>query len=201
VLERAESLGYAAVGPVVRAADRAGVTPNAVTLFSVFIAFTAAVLLYLATPVGYAFAAALVVINGVLDVVDGELARRTGEASDGGDLLDHVADRYADTAVVAGAAGGTGEWFLGTFAVSGVLLVADAGTAAQASGVGRLYRGFLTRADISTLVVVGSLATATGLGANGTEPFVFVLGILGVGGHVTTVQRAVTVKRLAGNNS
>lgn len=200
MLERAERVGYAAVEPVVRAAERAGVTPNAVTLFSVFVAFVAAFLLYLATPAAYVAAAVLVVVNGVFDVVDGELARRTGTASDKGDLLDHVADRYADTAVVAGAAGGIGGWFLGSLAVSGVLLVADAGTAAQASGVGRLYRGFLTRADISTAIVVGSAAAAAGLDPGGTDPFVFVLAVLAVGGHVTAVQRAFTVERLVGNN-
>ena len=201
MLERAERLGYAAVEPIVRVAERAGVTPNAVTLFSVLVAFVAGYMLYLSMPVTYVAAAVLVVANGVLDVVDGELARRTGKASDRGDLLDHAADRYADTAVVAGAAGGTGEWFLGAVAVSGVVLVADAGTAAQASGVGRLYRGFLTRADISALVIVGCVWAATGFGGVGTDPFVFVLAVLGVGGHATTVQRAVTVQRLAGNNS
>jgi archaetidylinositol phosphate synthase len=201
VLERAERLGYAAVEPVVGAAESAGVTPNTVTIFSVLVAIVAGLFLYVGTPLAYAVAVCLVLVNGVFDVVDGELARRTGTASARGDLLDHAADRYADVAVVTGAAAGVEAWFVGALAVSGVLFDADAGTAAQAAGVGRLYRGLLTRADISALVVVGGAASAAGIEAAGLEPFVVVLGVLAVGGHLTAVQRLVSVRRLAGSNS
>jgi len=184
----------------VTVAERAGVTPNTVTAVSVFVAFSASALLYVATPASQIAAVFLVITNGVLDVLDGELARRTGTASARGDLLDHVGDRYADAAVVGGIAGGTGEWLLGTAAVSGVLLVAEAGTAAQAEGIGRIYRGFLTRADISALVVVGGITTASGVRPAGVEAFIVVLFLLTVGGHLTALQRAVAIRRLAGNS-
>lgn len=200
MLDKAESTGREAVEPFVRIAVRRGVSPNTVTVASVAVAFVAALFLYAATPAAYVAATVLVVLNGVFDMVDGELARRTGQATDRGDLLDHAADRYADTAVVVGAAAGVDAWLLGFFAVSGVLFVAEAGTKAQAAGAGRIYGGALTRADISTLVGIGAVASAAGLDANGYPPFVVVLGLFAVGGHVTTVQRLVVARRTVNNS-
>jgi archaetidylinositol phosphate synthase len=198
LLERAREAGYAVVDPLVEGATRRGVTPNAVTVVSFFVALFAGASLYVATPVSYAVASLLVVLNGVLDVIDGELARRTGNATERGDLLDHAVDRYADAAVVAGAAAGVGAWFVGFFAVSGVLLDAEAGTKAQAVTGGRMYGGILTRADISALVVVGAVGSSVGLEALGYEAFFFVLLAFAVGGHATAVQRALTVARIEG---
>lgn len=198
MLERARDAGQRVVDPLVEGAARSGVTPNAVTVVSLFVAFVAGVLLYTATPVAYAAASVLVVVNGLLDVLDGELARRTDNVTESGDLLDHAVDRYADAAVVAGAAAGIGVWFVGFFAVSGVLLDAEAGTKAQAVTGGRMYGGLLTRADISALVVIGSLASAAGLDALGYEPFFVVLVAFALGGHATALQRAFTVARIEG---
>ena len=198
MLERAREAGYAVVDPLVEGATRRGVTPNAVTVVSFFVALLAGASLYVATPVSYAVASLLVVLNGVLDVIDGELARRTGNATERGDLLDHAVDRYADAAVVGGAAAGVGAWFVGFFAVSGVLLDAEAGTKAQAVTGGRMYGGILTRADISALVVVGAVGSSVGLEALGYEAFFFVLLAFAVGGHATAVQRALTVARIEG---
>lgn len=198
MLERARDAGQTVIDPVVEATARRGVTPNAVTVVSLFVAFVAGAFLYTAVPVAYFVASVLVVVNGFLDVLDGELARRTETATDRGDLLDHAVDRYADAAVVAGAAAGIGVWFVGFFAVSGVLLDAEAGTKAQAVTGGRIYGGWLTRADISALVVVGSLASAAGLDALGYEPFFVVLVVFALGGHATAVQRAFTVARIEG---
>ncbi|MDZ7687502.1 MAG: CDP-alcohol phosphatidyltransferase family protein [Halobacteriales archaeon] len=199
MLERARDAGYAVVEPLVEFTARLGVTPNAVTSLSLFVALVAGGLLYTATHIAYAAAATLVVVNGLLDVLDGELARRTDNATERGDLLDHAVDRYADVAVVAGAAAGVGAWTLGFFAVSGVVLDADAGTKAQAVTGGRMYGGLLTRADISALVVIGALGSAVDATALGYEAFVFVLAVFAVGGHLTAVQRAVVVARLYGN--
>lgn len=198
MLERAHEAGYAVVDPVVEEAARRGVTPNAVTVLSLFVAVVAGAFLYAATPVTYAAASVLVVFNGFLDILDGELARRTDTATDLGDLLDHAVDRYADAAVVAGAAAGIDAWAVGFFAVSGVLLDAEAGTKAQAVTGGRMYGGWLTRADISALVVIGAFGSSVGLEAMGYEPFFVVLLVFAVGGHATAVQRAFMVARTEG---
>jgi archaetidylinositol phosphate synthase len=92
--------------------------------------------------------ALLIFSGGVFDVLDGEVARRTGRASARGDFLDHVFDRYADFAIVLGlAASGFAHPILALLALASLLLTSYMGTQAQAVGGSRLYGGLLTRAD------------------------------------------------------
>jgi archaetidylinositol phosphate synthase len=100
---------------------------------------------------------ALIFLGGVFDVVDGEVARRTGRTSVRGDFLDHVLDRYADVVVVLGIAiSGYANPILALLALVSLLLTSYMGTQAQAVGQGRLYGGLLSRAD---RLVVLALAT------------------------------------------
>src|SRR5579859_4520425 len=100
------------------------------------------------TPYLFLPIAALVFAGGVFDVLDGEVARRTGRSSIRGDLLDHVLDRYGDVAVLLGlAASGFAIPPLALLALVSLLLASYMGTQAQALGLGRLYRGLLSRAD------------------------------------------------------
>jgi archaetidylinositol phosphate synthase len=91
---------------------------------------------------------ALILLGGLFDVLDGEVARRTGRTSVRGDLLDHVLDRYADVLVVVGIAiSGYAYPLLALLALVSLLLTSYMGTQAQAVGQGRLYGGLLSRAD------------------------------------------------------
>ncbi|HEV2429530.1 MAG TPA: CDP-alcohol phosphatidyltransferase family protein [Thermoplasmata archaeon] len=99
----------------------------------------------------------LIFFGGVFDVLDGEVARRTGRSSPRGDLLDHVFDRYADLAIVLGiAASGYADPILALLALVSLLLTSYMGTQAQAVGSVRLYRGLLTRADRLILLTFGT---------------------------------------------
>jgi archaetidylinositol phosphate synthase len=109
-------------------------------LLSLLVRFTTP---YLFFPV-----AALIFTGGIFDVLDGEVARRTGRASLRGDFLDHVLDRYGDVAVLLGlAASGFSISWLALVALVSLLLTSYMGTQAQALGLGRVYRGLLSRAD------------------------------------------------------
>lgn len=100
------------------------------------------------TPYLFFPVAALIFAGGVFDVLDGEVARRTGRSSLRGDFLDHVLDRYGDVAVVLGlAVSGFAIPTLALLALVSLLLASYMGTQAQALGVGRIYRGLLSRAD------------------------------------------------------
>jgi archaetidylinositol phosphate synthase len=91
---------------------------------------------------------ALILLGGLFDVIDGEVARRTGRTSVRGDLLDHVLDRYSDVVVVVGIAiSGYANPILALLALVSLLLTSYMGTQAQALGQGRLYGGLLSRAD------------------------------------------------------
>ncbi len=100
------------------------------------------------SPLWFLPVSALVLLAGLFDVLDGQVARATARTSRRGDFLDHVLDRYADIAVVLGfAASGFAEPVLALLALASLLLTSYMGTQAQAVGEGRLYAGLLGRAD------------------------------------------------------
>ncbi|MGC2288951.1 MAG: CDP-alcohol phosphatidyltransferase family protein, partial [Thermoplasmata archaeon] len=74
-----------------------GWSPAALSMLGFGLLIAAGVLCLLTrytTPYLFLPVAALIFAGGVFDVLDGEVARRTGRASPRGDLLDHVLDRY-----------------------------------------------------------------------------------------------------------
>jgi archaetidylinositol phosphate synthase len=137
-----------------------------------------------------------VLLNGVLDVLDGSLARELGTTSEAGDLLDHVIDRYADIALIVGLAAGVEEYALGLAAVTGVLMTSYLGTQAQAVGLDRVYGGLLGRAD--RLALVGTVGVATALAPDPVRGLTLVgwlLVVFAVLGHLTALQRFSRCRR------
>ncbi|ELZ46523.1 CDP-alcohol phosphatidyltransferase [Halorubrum coriense DSM 10284] len=190
-LDQYRSVADRLLGPWVSAADRLGLSPDQVSVIAFLVAVAAAGAFAAGSPSLYAAGALLVLLNGWLDVVDGALARHQGIASDGGDFLDHVLDRYADVAVIAGLTAGVEAYALGFAAVTGVLLTSYLGTQIQAVGIGREYGGLLGRADRLALIgVVGVVAAVysapivAGLNVVG-----LLLALFAVVGHLTAVQR------------
>ncbi|MCI4327981.1 MAG: CDP-alcohol phosphatidyltransferase family protein [Thermoplasmata archaeon] len=143
----------ARVGPYVERMSTPflGWSPNSLSTLALGLAVAAGLLSLLVrwtTPLLFLPVALLIFASGVFDVLDGAVARRTGRSSVRGDFLDHVFDRYADVAIVAGlAASGFAYLPLGLFALVSLLLTSYMGTQAQAVGQGRLYAGLLGRAD------------------------------------------------------
>jgi archaetidylinositol phosphate synthase len=155
--------GYRArVAPYVERISRPflGWSPAALSwlAFGLMVAAAAlAALVRLTTPWLFLPVAALVVLGGTFDVIDGEVARRTGRASVRGDFLDHVLDRYADVIVVVGiAVSGYANPVLAFLALASLLLSSYMGTQAQAVGQGRLYAGLLSRADRLLVLAVAA---------------------------------------------
>lgn len=177
--------------PLVERLARLGVGPDPVSLVAVALAGGAGLAFALAggDPRLYLAGAALVLANGVLDMLDGELARRLDVDSRAGDLLDHVLDRYADIVILAGLAAGIGRYALGFAAVTGVLLTSYLGTQIEAIGMDREYGGLLGRAD--RLALIGAVAAVAPF-APETGPLTIVgwlLAFLAVVGHLTAIQR------------
>jgi len=179
--------------PVVHGADWLGLTPNRVSLLAFAFALLAAGAFAVAspaTPAAYLVGAALVLLNGSLDLLDGQLAREQGVDSRAGDFLDHVLDRYADVVVVAGLAAGVGRYALGFAAVTGVLMTSYLGTQIQAVGLGRSYGGLVGRADRLVLVgVTAVLAAVAPVRPGGLSVVAWLLVFLAVVGHLTAIQR------------
>ncbi|QZP38166.1 CDP-alcohol phosphatidyltransferase family protein [Halobaculum magnesiiphilum] len=194
-LDQLRPLAEKGLSPFVRVADGLGLSPDGVSVIAFACAVAAGVAFGLAppaeAPLSYVAGSLLVFANGWLDLVDGALARAQGTDSSGGDLLDHVLDRYADIAVLVGLSAGIGRYGLGLAAVTGVLMTSYLGTQIQAVGIGREYGGLLGRADRLALVgVVGVVAAAVpgplvaGLGAVAVLLLVFA-----IVGHLTALQR------------
>ncbi|EQD39556.1 CDP-alcohol phosphatidyltransferase, partial [mine drainage metagenome] len=109
------------------------------------------------TPLLFLGVSVLVVVSGVWDALDGEVARRTGRATVRGDFLDHVFDRYADLFVLLGiAASGYADPILALLALVSLLLTSYMGTQAQAVGRGRMYGGLVGRADRLVILAVAT---------------------------------------------
>jgi archaetidylinositol phosphate synthase len=198
-LDRLRPMAERVLDPFVTAADRVGLTPNGISVLAFGFAVAAGAVYTLAgeavggvdpDPILYLVGAVLVFLNGWMDLMDGALARRQGTDSRAGDLLDHVLDRYADIVIVAGLAGGAGQYLLGLLAVTGVLMTSYLGTQAQAVGLDRVYGGVVGRAD--RLAIIGATtAVAAVLSAPlyGLTLVGWLLVFLAVVGHLTALQR------------
>jgi len=133
------------------------VNPNTISWIGLILAFVSGLLFYFSFDATYLLliGAAIVLLSGYFDALDGKVAKLAGKASRKGDYLDHVFDRYADIFMIGGVA--ISAWcnpYLGMLALVGVLLTSYMGTQAQAVGAPRLYAGLLGRADrviLSTL--------------------------------------------------
>ncbi|PSP88918.1 CDP-alcohol phosphatidyltransferase family protein [Halobacteriales archaeon QS_4_69_34] len=192
MLDRFRPIADRALEPLVALSLRVGLTPDAVSVVAVSLAAGAALAYAVAggEPAWYLLGAGLVFLNGVLDLLDGALARRLGTDSPAGDLLDHVLDRYADVLLVAGLAAGVGAYALGLAAVTGVLLTSYLGTQAQAVGLERVYGGLLGRADRLVLIgAVTAIAAFVRPPLLGLSPVDWLLVVLAAVGHLTALQR------------
>ena len=126
------------------------VDPNLISWIGLILAFISGLLMYLSYSAHMLLllGAAVVLISGYFDALDGKVAKLAGKASKKGDYLDHVFDRYADMFMIGGVA--FSAWcnpYVGMLALVGVLLTSYMGTQAQAVGAPRLYAGLLGRAD------------------------------------------------------
>ena len=187
-LDRFRSLADRLLEPFLRGALAIGLTPDAVSILAFLLALGAAGAVYLGG-IWYLLGAVLVFLNGSLDLLDGALARELDVDSRAGDLLDHVLDRYADVAILAGLAAGVEQYALGFAAVTGVLLTSYLGTQIEAIGMEREYGGLVGRADrlalIAVVAVVASFDPATPV----LSVVGWLLAVLAVVGHLTAVQR------------
>jgi CDP-diacylglycerol--glycerol-3-phosphate 3-phosphatidyltransferase len=140
-------------------ADR-DVPPDAVTLAAVPVAVVGGACL-LVSPVAPALLLAVpiaVVLRIVLNLLDGNLARRTGRVHPRGELYNELGDRLADVALLAPVA-----WLPGAspqlvlLGVLGGVLASYVGITSRAAGGERLYRGILSKPGRMGLLLIASL--------------------------------------------
>ena len=173
--------------PVARLLLGARVRPNQLTVLGLFASVLSAA----------AFAAdrqvlggCLLAVAGALDILDGALARVSGQVSPFGAFLDSVLDRYSDLLVLAGLVvlfgrrGALGEVLVTLAALVGTVMVSY--TRARAESVGVECRvGLMERGERILTLILGAL-----LGL--LVPAVW---IVAVGANLTAIHRIVHTRR------
>lgn len=200
-LTSAVQQGYkATTRPITQGLIRAGVTPNAITTFAAVVVLVSAV----AFGFGWIrFGGALLLLSGVLDTLDGDVARAAGQATKFGAFYDSTLDRLGDGVTFIGIATyllttpGTRYPVLGAVlcmvAILSSVLVSYA--RARAEGLGLDCKvGLVQRAE--RILVIGLPASFLGAGPGGMILQVIVA-LLALGSTITVVQRFLYVRRVA----
>ncbi len=131
-------------------ASKIDIEASILTYLSLIFAFFAGISAYFSyeNDVLLLLSAFFVIINGLLDALDGKIARMRGTAGKKGDFIDHAIDRFSDVFIMGGIV--ISPWIdkvIGVTAMATMLLVSYLGTQAQAVGYRRVYAGILGRAD------------------------------------------------------
>ncbi len=186
-------------GPLVRLTARGFIrlhmSPNMISVLALFLASLAAFVLTLYHWV--IFYGLLVFVAGILDGVDGEVARQTDQVSLVGGFFDSLLDRVADVVVLLPFLWlpnpypqlGPSWWWV-TAAVSGVILVSYTRSRAQAAGVADTDVGLAARSERLFILVVTSVVAFL-------FPPALYLGLILVAvlSHLTVIYRMLCYRR------
>jgi len=93
------NLAYRITAPVVRILSKSGITPNALTFINLALNVVAA---YVIATGHFLLGGVLVLVAGLFDLLDGALARFTKQTTRFGAILDSVADRISEAAILCG---------------------------------------------------------------------------------------------------
>lgn len=189
------------VAPIARASIRAGIRPNVITTIGTLIVVGAGVAFGLGA---IRLGGLLLLLSGIFDILDGEVARQGGMSTTFGAFYDSTLDRVGESAVFAGLAiyferGGvpvarqTAALGIALAALAMSMLVSYA--RARAEGLGLECKvGIAPRAE--RILLLGAPALLFGPGRDGMLLFWIVV-VLALAATVTVVQRVLYVARIA----
>jgi phosphatidylglycerophosphate synthase/putative flippase GtrA len=181
--------------------------PDVITTLSIAVAFGAGV----AVAAGrFALGGWLFMAAGILDYLDGRVARSTGQTSEAGAALDSVLDRYVESALLVGLAWYYRHgWMLVAclLALTGSLLVPYVRARGEALGARMKDVGFMQRPERLVVLSVGTAWSpilevwlAPGVQHPPHRMAIGAVIVIAVTAHVTALQRLVAlVRHLRGN--
>jgi len=144
-------------------------------------------------PVLLILAPLLMLASGLLDALDGAIARIYGETTKFGGFFDSLLDRYADAVILCGIIlGGLTEVSWGLSALMGSLLVSYVRARAEAAGVKMESVGLAERAERIVILAFASFLSYLWLDALNWS--IILLAILT---NLTVVQRAIYFRKTA----
>ena len=151
-----------------------------------------------------ATAGLLLLLSGILDTLDGTVARLGERSSKFGATLDSSLDRYVEMFVFMGITyhfKDTPMFFWSFLAIMGSMMVSYIRARAQSLGVQELV-GFMQRFERFVILSLGAILNPWGVGFFGSEIVLEVsIIILAVGTNYTAYQRLMIVKKVEGDSS
>jgi CDP-diacylglycerol---glycerol-3-phosphate 3-phosphatidyltransferase len=152
------------INAMVRGLASAGVHPNILTAIGVMINVGCGVLFGLGE---FFWAGVVLIVANVFDMLDGNVARQTGNVTKFGGFLDSTLDRMSDMVVFLGImvfyAGNSPQHSLLNVTLAGVAMMTSvlvSYTTARSEGLGvKANVGFLQRPERVVLLIIGALST------------------------------------------
>src|SRR6266704_906529 len=173
---------------IVRGLALTRISPNVLTFMGLLINVIAAILFGYASGEDhwrmFLYAGLVIIGAGVFDMVDGRVARATGQVTDFGGFFDSVIDRYSDVALYFGLlvyyARANRFFYVVLTAVVMTSSVMVSYTRARAESlIGQCKVGFMERPERIVLVIIGALF-------NRMAPVLWVIAVLA---NITVIHR------------
>lgn len=173
---------------IVRGLSLTRISPNALTFIGLVINIGAAVLFGYASgdnqPKMFFYAGLVIIGAGIFDMVDGRVARATGQVTSFGAFFDSVIDRFSDVALFFGLlvyyARGNRFFYvvLVALVMTGSVMVSYTRARAE-SLIPKCKVGFMERPERIVLVIIGALF-------NRMAPVLWIIAVLS---HITVIHR------------
>jgi len=205
MLERFRQFWTNVWAPLAHLFIKMGISPNTVTTIGTLGVVAGAVIFF---PQGYLLAGVLFITAFVFsDIIDGYMARTTGQTSPFGAFLDSTLDRIGDAAVFGGLAmyyigPGDNHWFaaLAIYCLSMGSVTSYARARAESLGM-QAKVGIAERSDrlVSILVITGVADLLRILGVPDEVLYLIpiTLGLLAIASTITVWQRIMVVRQQA----
>ncbi|MGZ3688632.1 MAG: CDP-alcohol phosphatidyltransferase family protein [Bdellovibrionota bacterium] len=180
--KRVMELGYWLMQPLSRRLVTTGVSANQISWASFFFGLAAGFSLAIGR---FGLGGALAVIAAFMDMLDGMVARLSGEASQAGEVLDTAMDRYVEFFFLSGLIffyrDRPALLVLSLLALLGSFLVSYSSMTARAERIALpRHKWSMRRPERVFYLVAGALLSPVALPYVGTIPMVFALGLVTV---------------------
>ncbi|NQV15625.1 CDP-alcohol phosphatidyltransferase family protein [bacterium] len=179
----------------------AQLNPNSISILASIIGLISAVFFMLGQS---ATAGIFLLFSGILDTLDGTVARLGERSSKFGAALDSTLDRYVEMFVFLGITyhfKDSPMFFWSILAIMGSMMVSYIRARAQSLGVNELV-GFMQRFERFMILSAGAILNPLGIQYWGTEiVFETSIIILAIGANYTAYQRLMIVKQVEDDQS
>lgn len=192
---------YKLIKSVIARTPLTGKNPNTISLLASLVGVLAAFFFLLGHS---ATAGVILLLSGILDTLDGTVARLGERASKFGAILDSSLDRYVEMIVFMGITWHFRDstmFFWSFLAIIGSMMVSYVRARAQSLGVQEVV-GYMQRFERFVLLSAGAILNPLGVDYFGSEiVFQVAIVIMAIGTNYTAYQRLMLVKRVEGKPS